>query len=142
MSGADDWTVKVETYAYMERLKKAFAESWDIGISFGCISHLWQFALTIANTQLSRRALSRLIAYYRKSDVCPDNESFFGFRFTLDTTLLVSKPVTPQPIVLNDAAGFFRNLQLAFSILAQNQGSGSHQRPVDNTVPYDNALLD
>ena len=27
--GADVWMVKVKTYAYMERLKQAFAERWE-----------------------------------------------------------------------------------------------------------------
>jgi hypothetical protein len=121
--------------------QNSFTESWDIGITFSCINTFWQFALTLANLQQGRRALSRLILYYLKSDVCPNNDSFGGFNFTLDTTLLESKPVTSQPIVLNDDAGFFSNLQLAFRILAQNQGSGSSQLPVDNTVPYDNALI-
>jgi len=111
-------------------------ESWDIGITFACLKLFWQFGITINNGRKS----SRLIAYYRKEDVCP-GDAFFGFRFTIDTTLLESKPATSQPIVLNDEMGFFKDLQLAFRVLSQNRGSGSHQLPVDNTIPYDASFV-
>lgn len=119
----------------------SFNESWDILIQFSCLQKFWQWALTVANIQPSRRSLSRMVVYFQKQDVCPTADTFFGFRFAFDTTQLTTTPASAQPVVLNDEAGFFRNLQMVFSIVPQDIGSGSNQLPVDNSAAYDASIV-
>lgn len=116
-----------------------FNETWGFGIQFGCEGNQWKFALNVINQQPTRRFLSRLLTYYSLDTVCPSN-AFFGFRFNIDVERLVSIPITSQSIVVNDDAGFFRNLQMAFRILPQNIGSGSRQFPADNDAAFKQTL--
>lgn len=114
-------------------------ETWDIVVVFACVNSLWQFALTITSAQSGNRNTSKLILTYATDDICTDSQAFFGFNFSLDTNSLIISPSSLQPVVLNDDAGIFRDLQLKFSLFAQN-GVASHQSPVDNSIAYASSL--
>ncbi len=117
-----------------------FNELWDFGFQFGCEGSNWKFSLSVANTQPSKRYLSRMLVYYKLDTVCPLSDVFFGFKFSIDVAQLTSSPAPAQSIVVNDDGGFFRNLQLAFRVLPQNRGSGSRQTLADNSAAYDDTL--
>jgi hypothetical protein len=117
------------------------SEDWVIDISFGSSGRSWKFTTKLTRTRGQLVETSRIIAFYKNKNVVNKNDSFFGFVFTINPTLLQSKPDVVQPIVLSDAPGFFRNLQqLAFRIYPQNTGIGSHQFFADNTLAYDATL--
>lgn len=118
----------------------SFTESWNISIQFGCEGERWKFSLAVTNTQPNKRYLSRLLSYYKTDTVCPTADVFFGFKFVIDTSTAASNPSAAQPLVINDDAGFFRDLRLAFRVLPQNRPPGSYQTPADNTAAYDATL--
>jgi hypothetical protein len=127
------------TLHYAGQSPSGGSETWDIGFQFGCATGGWKFSLTLARTRQGRRALSRMLAYFADEQVVPA-DALQGFAFTVDVKLLTSDPPPAQPVVVNDDAGFFRNLRLPFRLLPQNLGTGPHQYMFDESGAFASTL--
>jgi hypothetical protein len=120
-----------------------FQETWDLVFSFGCDSGPWRFSLSVVNTQPSSTLQSRLVVAFTSLEVCPGAGPWNGFTFSVTPGAPASTPASVPPIVVNDDAGFFRNLQMQFHVLAENRkgvGSPFNQFEQNNTRPYDQTL--
>ncbi len=109
----------------------AGTERWDMTISFGCQNNgTWDFVLNILVRRPDQKFISTFSAAFPTATVCK-SDSFVKLNFNLSN----GETSPASAVVLNDEAGFFRNLRISFRLQPQDVQS-LLQLDEDNTAAY------